>query len=61
MKLTCILIMVAILQVSSSSYAQKINLEVQKAPLEDVLFTLQQQSGYDFLYSAQLIKLAAPV
>jgi TonB-linked SusC/RagA family outer membrane protein len=61
MKLTCILIMVAILQVSASSYAQKINLEVQKAPLEDVLFTLQQQSGYDFLYSAQLIKLAAPV
>ncbi|WP_343112936.1 TonB-dependent receptor [Mucilaginibacter sp.] len=61
MKLTCILIMVTILQVSASSYAQKINLEVQKAPLEDVLFTLQQQSGYDFLYSAQLIKMAAPV
>jgi TonB-linked SusC/RagA family outer membrane protein len=61
MKLTCILIMITILQVSASSYAQKINLEVQKAPLEDVLFTLQQQSGYDFLYSAQLIKMAAPV
>jgi TonB-linked SusC/RagA family outer membrane protein len=61
MKLTCILIMVTILQVSASTYAQKINLDVKKAPLEDVLFTLQQQSGYDFLYSAQLIKMAEPV
>jgi TonB-linked SusC/RagA family outer membrane protein len=61
MKLTCLLITITILQVSASSYAQKINLDVQKAPLEDVLFNLQQQSGYDFLYSAQLIKLAAPV
>lgn len=61
MKLTCLLITITILQVSASSYAQKINLDVQKAPLEDVLFNLQQQSGYDFLYSAQLIKLASPV
>jgi TonB-linked SusC/RagA family outer membrane protein len=61
MKLTCLLITITILQVSARSYAQKINLDVQKAPLEDVLFTLQQQSGYDFLYSAQLMKTATPV
>ncbi|GAA4322651.1 TonB-dependent receptor [Mucilaginibacter gynuensis] len=61
MKLTCLLIMLTIFQVSASTYAQKINLDVKKAPLEDVLFTLQQQSGYDFLYSAQLINMAAPV
>lgn len=62
MKLTCILIMVTILQVSAAnSYGQRVNLNVKKAALEDVLFTLQQQSGYDFLYSTQTIKMAAPV
>src|ERR1700712_652750 len=61
MKLTCALIMLVIIQVSAKTYAQKINIEVQKAPLEDVLYTLQQQSGYDFIYSSPLIKTAAPV
>src|SRR6202012_3800355 len=43
------------------TYAQKINIDVEKAPLEDVLFSLQQQSGYDFIYSTSLIKKAAPI
>lgn len=61
MKLTCALIMLAVIQVSAATYAQKVSLKVQKTPLEDVLFTLQQQSGYDFIYSSALIKTAAPV
>jgi TonB-linked SusC/RagA family outer membrane protein len=61
MKLTFALILLAMMQVSAATYAQKVSLEVQKMPLEDVLFTLQQQSGYDFIYSSHLIKTAAPV
>lgn len=61
MKLTCALIMLAVIQVSAATYAQKISLKVQKTPLEDVLFTLQQQSGYDFIYSSALIRTAVPV
>jgi TonB-linked SusC/RagA family outer membrane protein len=61
MKLSCALIMLAIMQVSATTYAQKVTLEVQKAPLEDVLFNLQQQSGYDFIYSSSIVKTAAPV
>ncbi|MBS1665574.1 MAG: TonB-dependent receptor [Bacteroidetes bacterium] len=61
MKLTWIFIMVAVLQANARSYAQKINIDVQNAQLEDVLFKVQQQSGYDFLYSAQLIRTASPV
>ncbi len=61
MKLTCTLLMLAIMQVSASSYAQKITLEVKNVPFEGVMVEIQRQSGYDFLYSAQLIKMAGPV
>lgn len=49
------------MQVSASSYAQKITLEVRDVQLEKVVFEIQRQSGYDFLYSSQLIKMAKPV
>lgn len=63
MKITWILLLTTILQASAhySSRAQTVNLEVKNASLEDVLFTIQQQTGYDFLYSADLIRSAEPV
>ncbi|WP_298734308.1 TonB-dependent receptor [uncultured Chitinophaga sp.] len=61
MNFTGVLILAAVLQVSANASAQRVNIAVQKAPLEDVLFSIQQQTGYDFLYSADLIRTAAPV
>lgn len=61
MNITGVLILATLLQVSATSHAQRVTIEVQKAPLEDVLFVIQQQTGYDFLYSSQLIRSASPV
>jgi len=61
MKLTGIILMTVILQVSASTYAQKITLHVKNAALQDILLDIQQQSGYDFLYSSDLLKSAKPI
>ena len=60
-KLTNIFVFLAVLQVSASSYAQRITLRYKNAPLEEVLLNIRQQSGYDFLYSSELLKKAQPV
>ena len=61
MKLTCILLLLAVLQVTAKTYAQKISLKFKDAPLEDVLLNIRQQSGFDFLYSSELLTQANPV
>jgi len=61
MKLTCVLLILAVLQVSANTYAQKISLRYKDAPLEDVLLNIRQQSGFDFLYSSDLLTQASPV
>jgi TonB-linked SusC/RagA family outer membrane protein len=61
MKLTGIILMTVILQVSASTYGQKITLRVKKATLQDIFLDIQQQSGYDFVYSAELLKEAKPI
>ncbi len=59
----CILLFTAATDAGARTYAQnqRVSIDVHSAALEDVLFTIQQQTGYDFLYSTQLIKVAAPV
>jgi TonB-linked SusC/RagA family outer membrane protein len=61
MKLSIILLVATILQVSAKSYAQKITLSEKNAPLEKVLKEIREQSGYDFFYNSKLIKEANPV
>ena len=61
MKLSIILLVATILQVSAKGYAQKITLSEKSAPLEKVLKEIREQSGYDFFYSSTLIKEANPV
>lgn len=61
MKLIGVTLFAAFLQVSAGTYAQNINLQVRELPLEDVLIKLQQQSGYDFLYSSELLKKSSNV
>ena len=60
MKLVIVLTMIA-LQVSASSYAQKITLNKTNASLEQVFDDIRNQSGYDFFYNLKLIRLAKPV
>jgi TonB-linked SusC/RagA family outer membrane protein len=54
MKLTVLLITIACLQVSAAAFSQ-VNLTKKKAPLVDVLNTIQEQTGYSFFYKAKLI------
>ncbi|KAA8479710.1 TonB-linked SusC/RagA family outer membrane protein [Arcticibacter tournemirensis] len=61
MKLSFILLFLAIIQVRASSFAQKITIQVKEKNFEDFLMDIQQQSGYDFIYSAKLAKHAKPV
>jgi len=61
MKLTAILLTVACLQVSAAAFSQKITISVKNAPLEKVLKAIKVQTGYYFLYNAEVLKQAKPV
>lgn len=60
MKLIVVIILASMLQVSASSYAQ-ISLKTKDVAIEEVFISIRQQSGYDFLYSADLLKKVKPV
>lgn len=51
MKLIVILLTASFLQVSASSFAQKITLRERNASLEKVINSIRQQSGFDFVYN----------
>jgi len=53
MKLTTVLLIATMLQVSAATYGQKITLSERNAPLEKVLKKITTQSGYNFLYEDQ--------
>jgi len=61
MKLICVLLMLTFLQVSASSYAQKITLKANKMPLLTFFLQVQKQTGYDFLYNTNDLEATLPV
>lgn len=61
MKLTFILIMVALMNVYSNGYSQKVTLVGKHAPLEEFFSTIKKQTGYVFFYDLNLLKSAKPV
>ncbi|WP_134088776.1 SusC/RagA family TonB-linked outer membrane protein [Olivibacter sp. XZL3] len=61
MKLTGALLLLAVFQLQATSYAQKVSLHMKNARLEDLFFEIKQQSGYDFLYKAEVLDKARPV
>lgn len=61
MKLTTILIIVAALQVSAHGFSQGITLKQKNAPLEKLLQDIRKQSGYNVVYTKQMVNNAAPV
>jgi TonB-linked SusC/RagA family outer membrane protein len=54
MKLTTLLILAVLLQVSAKTYSQ-VTLQVKNTPLEKVLKSIKQQSGYAMIYDAGAI------
>ena len=59
--LTCVMLLIAFMQVSLASNAQKISLSKKNAPLTEIFKELRKQSGYDFVINKDQIKIAKPV
>lgn len=55
MKITAILLFAACLQVSAKGYSQ-VTLSEKNVPLQKVFRQIQKQTGYDFLYTAELVQ-----
>jgi TonB-linked SusC/RagA family outer membrane protein len=56
MKLVFVFLFAGFLQLSAASYAQKVTLEVKKAPIQDVLYELTKQTGYNFICASDVLK-----
>ncbi|WP_432714835.1 hypothetical protein, partial [Pedobacter sp.] len=61
MKLIILLLTTAIMQVSASTFAQKVTLSKKNAPLSEIFNEIRIQTGYDFLYNNKLLSSAHPV
>lgn len=61
MKLTTIILIVATLQVSANSFAQKVSLSKKDVTLVEVFSQIKAQTGYDFLFNASTLKDAKKV
>jgi TonB-linked SusC/RagA family outer membrane protein len=61
MRLTIVILIATLMQVSAAGFAQKITLSKTNAPLKTIFKEIRLQSGYDFLYSEQLLQNAKPV
>src|SRR5476651_574413 len=61
MKLTTLILITAILQVSASTFAQKVTLSERNATLNKIFEKISDQTGYDFLVSTENLKMAKSV
>ncbi|MES2455937.1 MAG: SusC/RagA family TonB-linked outer membrane protein [Bacteroidota bacterium] len=61
MRLTTVILVASLMQVSAAGFAQKITLSKVNAPLNQIINEIRNQSGYDFFYSNELLKKASLV
>lgn len=61
MKLTCILLFAAFLQVSARGVAQSVTFSGRQVPILTVFEAIKTQTGYVFFYDANLIRQSKPV
>ncbi len=61
MKLTIILLLVAMMQVQARGYSQMITLKQQNAQLEEVFVEIMKQTNSKFVYSPTMLKETNPV
>jgi TonB-linked SusC/RagA family outer membrane protein len=56
MRLTTFLLFVLFFRVSATGFAQQISLNEKNVPLKTIISKIQQQSNFDFVYTAQQLK-----
>ena len=61
MKLTFLILVTALLQLSLASSGQNITLSAKNAPVEKIFREIQRQTGYQFLYTKQMLEGTHPV
>src|SRR3984957_740915 len=61
MKLTIILMTVALLQVHAGAFSQKVTITGSNLTLKEVFAAIQKQAGYDFFYGHDLLNNAKSV
>ncbi len=61
MKLTAILLIASLLQVSAASFGQRVSLSLRRTSLEDVLKEIKVQTGYNILYNPVVLRNTKPV
>ena len=61
MKLTFVLMIAALMEVSASSYAQKVTLSSKQITLREVFRQIRRQTGYNVLWNVEILKNAKPV
>jgi len=61
MKLTFVLLFFSLMQVSASSFAQKVSLSLKEVSLDKAFKTVRKQSGFNILYNAEMLAGARPV
>lgn len=55
MRLTTVILLASLLQVSATTFGQRITLNQEDIPLESVLKEIRKQSGYDIYYDSKVI------
>ncbi len=61
MKLTAMLLTVFLVQVSSAAYPQQVSLDMENASLRQVFSEIRKQTGYQVLYSTEILEGTSPV
>ncbi|SDS72977.1 TonB-linked outer membrane protein, SusC/RagA family [Mucilaginibacter mallensis] len=61
MKITAFMILISIMQVSATTYAQRITINKTNTPLKAVIDEIRKQSGYDIVFDANVVNRLKPV
>ncbi|WP_291909036.1 TonB-dependent receptor [Chitinophaga sp. CB10] len=61
MKLTIVLMIAALMEVSASSYAQKVTLSDKNITLEEVFHQIRKQTGYNVLWDVAILEGTRPL
>ncbi|MNK20351.1 Ferrienterobactin receptor precursor [compost metagenome] len=56
MRLTAVILIASLMQVTASTFAQRITIDQKNMPLKAVLKEIRKQSGFDFFYDGKIIK-----
>src|SRR5580704_6624476 len=61
MKMLCVFLLAASLQLAAKGYSQTISISLKDAPLEKLFIAIEQQTNYTFVYSEETLQRSKPV